>query len=167
MISTTRPLILALSLAATAGADPAVIGRPEAARPVEASPAIPVRPAPKAGGVPPTLRRPGPVYPVRTPGLGPGRVEPQTVSLPQLAGRPLFLVGSDEFSKAWLARYRDRLRAIGAAGLLVQADTAADLQAVEALAPDLPIAALDASETARLLGLTHYPVLISAERIEQ
>jgi integrating conjugative element protein (TIGR03765 family) len=167
MTSTAETLILALSLAATAGADPAGTGKPEAARPVEASPAIPVRPAPKTGGVPPNLRWPGPAYPVRTPGLSPGRVEAKAISLPQLTGRPLFLVGSDSFSKAWLAQYRDRLRAIGAAGLLVQADTAADLQAVEALAPELPIAALDASETARLLGLTHYPVLISADRIEQ
>jgi integrating conjugative element protein (TIGR03765 family) len=160
MTSIAEALILALSLAGPAGADSAVPAPPPEVQP----------PAPRALRVPsapPALRRPGPAYPVRTPGLGPGRVEARTVQLPQLAGRPLFLVGSDEFSKAWLAQHRDRLRALGAAGLLVQADTAADLQAVEALAPGVPIAALDASETARLLGLTHYPVLISAERIEQ
>jgi integrating conjugative element protein (TIGR03765 family) len=158
MISTARPLILALSLAGPASADPAAPS-PEVQPPAHRALRVP--------SVPPALRRPGPAYPVRTPDLSPGRVEAKAVSLPQLAGRPLFLVGSDAFSKAWLARYRDRLQAIGAAGILVQADTAADLQAIEALAPELPIAALDASETARLLGLTHYPVLVSAERIEQ
>jgi integrating conjugative element protein (TIGR03765 family) len=167
MISTAEVLILALTLTEPAGAAPSIVGTPESARPIKAYRPAPTRSASKADGEPVALRWPGPDYPVRTSGLSPGRVEARTVQLPQLTGRPLFLLGSDEFSKAWLAQYHDRLRALGAAGLLVQADTAADFQAITALVPGVPIAALDASETARLLGLTHYPVLISAERIEQ
>jgi integrating conjugative element protein (TIGR03765 family) len=123
--------------------------------------------APSAVPRPAQVQAPGPRFPIRTPGLVPGPVAPRSVNLPQLAGRPLFLVGSDSFSKAWLARYRDRLRTVGAVGIVVQAATAEDFAAIQALAQDLPLTAFEATDLARPLGLTGYPVLISAERIEQ
>jgi integrating conjugative element protein (TIGR03765 family) len=66
-----------------------------------------------------------------------------------------------------MARYRDRLRAAGAAGIVVQADTTEDFAALQALAQDLALTAFDATELVRQLGLTGYPALVSAQRIEQ
>jgi len=159
---------LALALVAAAvRAEPAVLADRAPTRPAEdygipriALPQAPVRqPAP--------LSAPGPAWPVRTPGLSPGAFTPYDVRLPQLAGRPMFLVGSDTLSRDWLARHQARLAEIHAAGLLVQAEGPGDLAAMRALAGGLPLSAADARELARILNLSHYPALISAGRIEQ
>ena len=81
--------------------------------------------------------------------------------------RPFFLIGSDTWSKQWLQDHRDRLKAIGAAGMLVQAETVSDLQAIAGLADGLSILPASASDIARVLGISHYPVLISRHGIEQ
>jgi len=108
----------------------------------------------------------GQVLPIRTPEMTPGEVAPTMASLPYLS-RPLFLIGSDDFSKRWLAQYRDRLRKPQAVGMLIQADSTTDLERIRTLAGDLPILPASGSELARHLDLFHYPVLISSTRIEQ
>ena len=57
--------------------------------------------------------------------------------------------------------------AIGAVGMLVQAETREDLEAVADLADGLSILPASASDIAKALGISHYPVLISAHGIEQ
>lgn len=104
--------------------------------------------------------------PVRTPGVSPGPVRARPVDLPQLP-RPLFLIGADELSKAWLARHRAVLKKHGAVGLLIQAASQADLDAIAALADGLPIVPASAADLMKQLRLQHYPVLISRRRIEQ
>lgn len=151
-----------------AAAEPVVIHDSGHARPLAefvAAPAIAA--VPGCAVRPDRIQAPRPRFPIRTPGLGPGPVAARTVSLPQLAGGPIFLVGSDSYSREWLARYRDRLRAAGAAGIVVQADTTEDFAALQALAQDLALTAFDATELVRQLGLTGYPALVSAQRIEQ
>jgi integrating conjugative element protein (TIGR03765 family) len=56
---------------------------------------------------------------------------------------------------------------MGAVGMLVQAETREDLQAVADLADGLPILPTSASDIAKALGISHYPVLISAHGVEQ
>jgi len=51
--------------------------------------------------------------------------------------RPFFLIGSDALSRQWLLEHRDRLKAIGAVGMLVQADTRDDLRTIAELAVGL------------------------------
>jgi integrating conjugative element protein (TIGR03765 family) len=80
--------------------------------------------------------------------------------------RPFFLIGSDTRSRQWLEDNRDRLKALGAMGMLVQADTVEDLRAIADLAQGLPILPASASDIARALGITHYPVVITAHGIE-
>ncbi|MCP4099911.1 MAG: integrating conjugative element protein, partial [Lentisphaerae bacterium] len=63
--------------------------------------------------------------------------------------------------------HRDRLKEIGAVGMLVQADTREDLQATANLSGGLSILPASASDIAKALGISHYPVLISAHGIEQ
>lgn len=129
---------------------------------VEAMPALAAAPHPAR-----TLAIPAPAYPVRTPGMSPGPVEARKTQMPQLAAAPFFLVGNDPLSRDWLARFGGKLARMGAVGFLVNAESEADLQAIRLLAPDIPITPLDATSLAKTLGLSHYPVLVSAGLIEQ
>ena len=109
------------------------------------------------------------LLPIRTPGLTPGPVTPRPLRLPNngTLSRPFFLVGSDARSREWFATHRDRLQAIGAVGMLVQADTEADLAAVAQIADGIPILPAPATDIARALGLEHIPALVSRHGIEQ
>ena len=103
--------------------------------------------------------------PIQSPGLTPGLVQARSHDRP--FARPFFLIGADTQSRQWLQDYRDQLKAIGAVGMLVQAETREDLRAIAKLADGLSILPASASDIARALGISHYPVLISAQGIEQ
>ncbi|MCP5417422.1 MAG: integrating conjugative element protein [Chromatiaceae bacterium] len=105
------------------------------------------------------------LLPIHSAGLTPGRVEPRTLQQP--FARPFFLIGSDLFSREWLATHRDRLVEIGAVGMLVEAETLDDLQAIAKIAQGLPILPASANDIAEALDLAHYPVLITKDGIEQ
>ena len=105
------------------------------------------------------------LLPIRSPNLKPGPVQPRAIKRPFT--RPFFLTGADSFSRQWLSAHRDRLLEIAAVGMLVQAETVQDLRAVAALANGLPILPASASDIAEALDLSHYPVLITPQGIEQ
>jgi integrating conjugative element protein (TIGR03765 family) len=105
------------------------------------------------------------LLPIRSPGLTVGKVVPRSVE--RRFARPFFLVGSDRVSREWLAKNRAELVRIGAVGMLVQAETVDDLRIIAELANGLPILPAPATDIAAALGLSHYPVLISAEGIAQ
>ena len=103
--------------------------------------------------------------PIQSPGLTPGPVRARSHDRP--FARPFFLIGSDTRSRRWLQDHRDGLKEIGAVGMLVQADTLDDLRTIAELADGLSILPASASDIAKVLGVSHYPVLISAHGIEQ
>ena len=103
--------------------------------------------------------------PIQSTGLTPGAVQPRAIHRP--FSRPVFLIGADAYSLQWLQANRDRLQEVGAVGMLVQADTLEDLRTVAQLADGLAILPASATDIARALGIKHYPVLITSERIEQ
>ena len=103
--------------------------------------------------------------PIQSAGLTPGVVQARSHDRP--FARPFFLIGADSRSRQWLQANRTRLQAIGAVGMLVQAETREDLQAVADLADGLSILPASASDIAKALGISHYPALISAHGIEQ
>lgn len=103
--------------------------------------------------------------PVRSPGFTSGPVQARLHDRP--FARPFFLIGSDARSRKWLQNHRERLKEIGAVGMLVQADTLDDLRTIAKLADGLSILPASASDIANALGISHYPVLISAHGIEQ
>jgi len=105
-------------------------------------------------------------FPIRTPSLTPGLVESQQVKFPHLP-RPVFLLGNDDTSKAWLKQYRSRLIEAHAIGLIVNADNESDVQAVRQIGGSIELVAAPAESLAKQLNLKHYPVLISKSRIEQ
>ena len=103
--------------------------------------------------------------PIRTPELSPGQVSRR--ALKNAPATPLFLIGSDSFSQHWLLTHRIRLHEVGAVGLLVQAESVEDLQAIARLAAGLRLMPASGSDIAHHMGLKHYPVLISRKGIEQ
>ena len=105
------------------------------------------------------------LLPIRSPGLALGKVEPQSTN--RHFARPFFLIGADSVSRKWLALNRGELLRIGAVGMLVQAETLDELRLVAELANGLPILPAPATDIAAALGLSHYPVLISAKGIAQ
>ncbi len=110
------------------------------------------------------------LFPVRTPGLSPGNVasRPLPASLRQVPPPiPFFIVGTDALSTHWLITWRARLRELGASGLVVEAPDRAAFDNLVQVSGGLPLAPASGTAIARVLGLTHYPVLISREGIEQ
>ena len=103
--------------------------------------------------------------PIQSPGLTPGFVKERSHERP--FARPFFLIGSDARSRQWLKDHRERLKETGAMGMLVQADTLDDLHTIAKLADSLSILPASGSDIAQALGISHYPVLISAHAIEQ
>ena len=105
------------------------------------------------------------LLPIQSPGLTPGPVQARAHDRP--FSRPFFMIGSDVHSRQWLQDHRERLKEIGAVGMLVQAETLDDLHAIAELADGLSILPASGSDIAKALGVSHYPVLISAQGIEQ
>ncbi|WP_337261524.1 MULTISPECIES: integrating conjugative element protein [unclassified Serratia (in: enterobacteria)] len=105
------------------------------------------------------------MMPVRSPSLTPGIVEGREIQAPGLA--PLFLLGDDPRSIAWLKAQRPRLASLEAVGLVVQVDNPATLARLRQLAPELSLLPVSGDDLAQRLGLRHYPVLVTATRVEQ
>jgi integrating conjugative element protein (TIGR03765 family) len=105
------------------------------------------------------------LLPIQSPGLTPGPVQARAHDRP--FSRPFFLIGSDVHSRQWLHDHRDRLKEIGAVGMLVQAETLEDLRTIAKLADGLSILPASGRDIAQALGISHYPVLISTHSIEQ
>lgn len=128
-----------------------------------------------AGSSPPPLMEvpPPPAYrydeahmlPLRSTRLTPGDVERRPIRAPGLP--PLFVIGDDARSRAWLQQRLPALRDLNAVGLAVQVDSPAALAALRRLAPGLTISPVSGDELAQRLGLHHYPALITSNAIEQ
>ena len=105
---------------------------------------------------------------VRSPSLTPG-MQPRIAvgDAGTYLPRPVFLVGADELSLRWLTAHRIRLSTLGAVGLVVEAESVADVLQVKRVAGDLPLAAGSGEMLVQQFGLSHYPVLIGPEWIEQ
>jgi integrating conjugative element protein (TIGR03765 family) len=81
--------------------------------------------------------------------------------------QPLFLVGEDLQSLAWLRQRATELQEMGAAGLAVEvADTEA-LTQIRAAAPGITILPVNGNDIATRLQIEYYPVLITATSLEQ
>lgn len=117
-----------------------------------------------------SVERPDPrtldwVLPVHSARLTPGEVPRRALDLPGMV--PLFLVGADAASLAWLAQHAPALRRLGANGLAVEVADEAALQRIQAVAPALSIWPISGDNIAERLELEHYPVLITPTGLEQ
>jgi len=102
--------------------------------------------------------------PIRSPGLSPGTVEAR--HRPTRLLQPVFLVGADPQSLAWLEANRERLKHLRAIGMLVQAENEAKIEQAIAAAHGLPLIPASGEAFATALGISHYPVLITREGIQ-
>ncbi|MDT3750414.1 MULTISPECIES: integrating conjugative element protein [Pseudomonas] len=130
---------------------------------------VPTPPAMAAESVAP-VERPDPrtlswVLPVHSARLTPGEVPSRTLDLPGMV--PLFLIGEDAASLAWLTQHAPALKRLGANGLAVEVADAAALQRIQAIAPGLAIWPVSGDDIAERLELEHYPVLITPTGLEQ
>jgi len=77
--------------------------------------------------------------------------------------QPFFLVGCDDTSLRWLQENRERLIALRAFGLVVDAPTVEAYRQLESVAQGLVVRPVPADVLAEHLGIRHYPVLITAD----
>jgi integrating conjugative element protein (TIGR03765 family) len=104
------------------------------------------------------------MLPVRSARLTPGDEPRRVIRAPGLT--PLFLIGDDDRSRAWLQQRGKDLQALRAVGLVVNVATPEALAALRRLAPGLILSPASGDDLAQRLGLKHYPVLITATGIE-
>lgn len=102
--------------------------------------------------------------PVRSTWLTPGDEPRRVIRAPGLT--PLFLIGDDERSRAWLRQRRSAMTELRAVGMVVNVATPEALVALRRLAPGLTLAPASGDDLAQRLGVRHYPVLITATGIE-
>lgn len=102
--------------------------------------------------------------PVRSMRLRPGTVTPRKINVSGLT--PIFLIGDDSRSRAWLRTNALRLKILRAIGFVVQVESAAALHSLRQLVPDLTLVPASGDDIAQRLAIEHYPVLITAAAIE-
>ncbi|PQA85855.1 integrating conjugative element protein [Hyphococcus luteus] len=112
------------------------------------------------------------LYPIRSKRLTVGRVGDRSLAVlaeikKRPGMRPVFLIGDDPTSAAWLKGNADYLKSSGAVGLVVNVESRARFEALARVAPDLPLFAGGGDDIARELGLFHYPVLITPNSVQQ
>lgn len=120
---------------------------------------------PFAPPLPPTRYGEANFVAVRSTHLSPGLIDRRVIAAPGLT--PMFLIGDDPLSRAWLKKRLATLQALGAVGLIVQVASYPDLEALRRLAPGVRLVPASGDDIARRLDLHHYPVLITATGIEQ
>lgn len=94
-----------------------------------------------------------------------GKVVPRKMNLPTM--HPMFLIGDDEVSEMWLRQRLAYLTEIGATGLVVNIKDYERLQQLRTIAKNMPLLPVSSDDLAQRLKLTHYPVLITQQSIEQ
>lgn len=105
------------------------------------------------------------MLPVRSQRLSPGTEPRRVIQAPGLM--PMFVIGDDDRSRAWLAERGATLREMNATGLVVNVESAWALAALRREAQGLTLSPVSGDDLAGRLGLRHYPVLITATGIEQ
>lgn len=108
----------------------------------------------------------GALFPVHSPRLSPGKVTARKVDLPYLQS-PMFVVGYDPLSLAWLKSTIAQLKTLGATGLVVSVNTEEEFEEIKQITEDLHVMPVSGDGIATFLELTHYPALISRQGIEQ
>ncbi|QIA76794.1 integrating conjugative element protein [Rodentibacter caecimuris] len=94
-----------------------------------------------------------------------GQVESKPVNLP--GAMPIFLVGFDETSKQWLKTHYQELVQQQATGLVINVNTAEELDQLRNLAPELSLMPVAADTLADRIGIYHYPLLMTDALITQ
>lgn len=105
------------------------------------------------------------LYPIHST-ITPGKIETKPHMISQLI-QPLFFMGCDDFSLAWVKEHSQQLKELNAVGFLVEAQSESDYQRMKELINAIPLIPISADAFSSLWHLTHYPVLITSKGIIQ
>ncbi|NBK54236.1 integrating conjugative element protein [Pseudomonas aeruginosa] len=133
----------------------------QALNPQDAAAPAPAAPGPRIGN---PADAEAAMLPVRSARLSPGNEPRRVIRAPGLT--PLFLVGDDDRSRAWLRQRQAALHDLQAVGLVVNVASAEALASLRRLAPGLMLSPASGDDLAGRLSIRHYPVLITATGIE-
>lgn len=123
--------------------------------------------APVASAAPPMLSDPVALrLPIGSTLLSEGRFTARRVEHPELA-QPLCVIGNDPRSLMWLRRNAGRLRDLHTTCFMTVVESGDDLRRAGHAAEGVVIVPASADQLASRYGLTHYPVLIGRNWIEQ
>lgn len=100
-------------------------------------------------------------FPVRTGSMKPGVLDtPRTVRKPEWLVHPVFLIGSDQTSRTWLAANLARLQQLHALGIVVDVDDYVAFHALQQSAVGLALAPASMDGLTQSLEVSVYPVLL-------
>ena len=103
-------------------------------------------------------------FPIATESMRPGLLQaPVRLRTGGWLAAPMFIVGDDPQSRQWLAANRDKLRRLGASGLVINVANLDAFRSLRAVAPDLPMAPGSIEELARQASLSVYPLFVAAD----
>lgn len=106
-----------------------------------------------------------PAYPIRTVDMRPGPVHKKM--LPTAAAMPVFVVGYDSQSFAWLHHNKQHLLNTGAHGFVVNVATSQQFARLQEYAAPITLSPVNGDDFHQHLGLTHYPFLIIGNEVMQ
>lgn len=118
--------------------------------------------APQASPVvPPQFRI---AFPIHTPGMRVGQAPSRPLpAIPTPLTRSFFLIGTDAYSRQWLAVRRAELERIGAVGMVIEVGSLEELQALRRIAGNLSLTPASATDIAGVLRLDTYPVIVTPQ----
>lgn len=79
----------------------------------------------------------------------------------------LAVIGSDEYSVAWLKSNKDELVRLRASVMLVECETFAQYQSIKAVAPELDLIPLNGYPLTQEFNLSYYPALLTRTGVYQ
>lgn len=104
-----------------------------------------------------------PLVSIMTPGVQEHIALPEKTAAAMLQG--MFVVGSDEASRAWLVQNEEWLFQRNSLGYLVQANDLQDVDRMLDAAGRLPMTVLNLDQVANEFGIRHYPIAITAQGV--
>lgn len=105
------------------------------------------------------------LFPIHSGKLSPGKV--LTRKLERINPKPIFIIGFDNQSIAWLKQQHQQLKQFNAKGFVVNVNNQAEFKQLQQIAPQIPLVPLPGNVLANKLQLKHYPVLITNHLIIQ
>jgi len=103
-------------------------------------------------------------FPIATESMRPGRLQsPLRLRTAGWLVAPMFILGDDPQSRQWLTANRDKLRRLGASGLVINVASIEAFRSLRAIAAEVPMAPGSIEELARQAGLSVYPLFVSAD----
>lgn len=103
-------------------------------------------------------------FPIATESMRPGRLQvPMQLRTAGWLAAAMFIIGDDPQSRQWLAANRDKLRRVGASGLVINVASLDAFRSLRSVAPDVPMAPGSIEELAGQAGLSVYPLFVTAD----